>query len=143
MALMKPRQRALSASWFTVRVALVLVVIFFGIPGSTQGAHHPNQPGSRRRDDDNPYCQQRSDIRLSKCTEDGACGRVQVLHNMNWGYVCDDGFDIQDATVACRQLCMRTGALNCNGDGASVAEAREFGDMSGGGGDIWLDDLDV
>ena len=90
----------------------------------------------RRRDDDFPFCQERSDIRLSKCTS-GECGRVQIKVSGLWGYVCDDSFDIRDATVACRQLCDRSGALNCDGSGASVVEAREFGDMSGGGGDIW------
>jgi hypothetical protein len=31
-------------------------------------------------------------------------GRLEILYNNQWGTVCDDGFNTQDAQVACRML---------------------------------------
>ena len=57
-------------------------------------------------------------------------GRVEVFHNGAWGTVCGDGWDLQDATVVCRQLGYGT-AVGTLGRSA-------YGE---GSGPIWYDNV--
>ncbi|CAB4031628.1 DMBT1, partial, partial [Paramuricea clavata] len=57
-------------------------------------------------------------------------GRVEILHNGQWGTICDDSWDINDARVVCRQL----GYLN-------AVKALQGSLVPDGTGQIWLDDV--
>ena len=58
-------------------------------------------------------------------------GRVEIFYNNQWGTVCDDIWDLRDATVVCRQL------------GYPVAiRTSTYAEFGEGKGPIHLDDVD-
>ncbi|XP_051886617.1 deleted in malignant brain tumors 1 protein-like [Pristis pectinata] len=81
------------------------------------------------REDAGVNCTEELDVRLVGGT-DRCSGRVEVRYNGQWGTVCDDGWDNNDAKVVCNQL-------GCGSHASALAQSH-FGQ---GSGNIWMDDV--
>ena len=57
-------------------------------------------------------------------------GRVEILHKGQWGTICDDNWEIEDATVACLEL----------GYGPAK-KYRSYSYYGGGTGPIWMEEI--
>ena len=68
------------------------------------------------------------DIRLASQHRGRSDGRVEVCYNNEWGTVCNNGWDSNDALVACKQL--------------GYTAYYNYYYYSGGSGYIWLNNLD-
>ncbi|XP_052787721.1 uncharacterized protein LOC128222659 [Mya arenaria] len=61
----------------------------------------------------------------------GVQGRLEILHGSEWGTVCDDGFDLEDAKVACLMIDSKFVYYGYNPDAY----------YGRGTGAIWLDEV--
>ncbi|KAJ8246195.1 hypothetical protein GJAV_G00264760 [Gymnothorax javanicus] len=99
--------------------------------GSESSLTHCQHPGYGKHN-----CSHRRDAavvcaKVRLVDGDGQCsGRVEVLHDGQWGTVCDDGWNTTNTDVVCREM-------GC-GTALDILGSTHFGIASG---PIWLDDV--
>ena len=69
-------------------------------------------------------------VRLRGPSSSNGTGRAEVFYNERWGTICHDYWDINDATVVCRQLGY-----------PYAARALRGSQVPDGTGQIWLDNV--
>jgi len=81
--------------------------------------------------DDLPPLHKDGDVRLVPASNgaDICSGRVEILHNDEWGTVCSNGWGLTDAHVVCRQL-------GCGEANQFYTDSTVFGR---GTGEVWMD----
>lgn len=73
---------------------------------------------------------QEGDVRLAGSSRQSE-GRVEIYHHGQWGTICDDGWDLNEAQVVCRQL-------NFPGAKSVTTGVEIYGKATG---PIWMDDM--
>ena len=66
-------------------------------------------------------------LRLQGPSSANGTGRIEIFYNGLWGTICDDGWGLRDAKVACRQLGYPDAVRSLPG-----------GQVPSGTGPIWL-----
>ncbi|XP_028407344.1 deleted in malignant brain tumors 1 protein-like isoform X2 [Dendronephthya gigantea] len=69
-------------------------------------------------------------VRLQGPSSANGSGRVEVFYGGEWGTICDDGWDMRDARVVCRQLGFK-----------DVLRTLQENEVPGGSGKIWLSEI--
>ncbi|KAI8483084.1 hypothetical protein Bbelb_392400 [Branchiostoma belcheri] len=97
--------------------------------GQQEGSDGAQEESNEEQEESSGAVDESVDIRLVGGS-DSHEGRVEVLYDGQWGTICDDGMDIFDARVVCRQL----GYPGAHG----AKYAAHFGE---GSGPIWMDNV--
>ncbi|NXU59440.1 DMBT1 protein, partial [Turnix velox] len=69
----------------------------------THDCYHKEDAGAAECPNVSPLLFQEMSLRLVN-GGDTCSGRLEVFHNGSWATVCDDGWDMRDARVVCRQV---------------------------------------